>query len=206
MSNNKGVVVNKWILVSLVIIVAVLILGEIKRKPMETVQIPKTNNKETVKPSTLPEKASNSEGNLILVGTSQQTSEGRTAYEFKIINTQKKTESPLYETVADPGNLINIPLNSWSPDYKQVFVKTSGPGWENYYLFRANGEPYADGKKFIAVGDYWKEAKMNSRINKLTGWAGNDLLMIYTIKEDGSEGSAYWFVTSSRKFMQVREF
>ena len=150
--------------------------------------------------------ATNSEGNLKLVGVSRKVAEGQTSYEFKIVDAQKKTETPIYRTVADPGSEMEIPRNSWSPDYKQVFVKTNSPEGENYYVFRVNGENYSDGKKYLAVGDYWREAKMKSKIRAITGWAGNDLLMVYTLNEDGLEGPAYWFETSTRKFMQVREF
>lgn len=150
--------------------------------------------------------ATNSEGNLKLVGVSRKAAEGRIAYEFKIVDALKKTETPIYKTVADPENKMEIPRNSWSPDYKQVYVKTSSPEEENYYVFRANGENYNDGSKYLAVGDYWREAKMKPVIRKVTGWAGNDLLMVYTLNEDGAEGPAYWFVTSTRKFMEVREF
>ncbi len=150
--------------------------------------------------------ATNSEGNLKLVGVSRKTTGAQTTYEFKIVDSQKNTEVPIYKTVADPGSEIEIPRNSWSPDYKQVFIKMNSPEGENYFVFRANGENYIDGGKYLAVGDYWREAKMKSKIRAITGWAGNDLLMVYTLNEDGLEGPAYWFVTSTRKFMQVREF
>lgn len=150
--------------------------------------------------------ATNSQGNLKLVGMSRKAAEGRVTYEFKIIDTQKKSEIPIYQTVADPGNQIEVPQNSWSPDYKQVFIKTISPERENYYVFKANGENYGDGSKYLVVDDLWQEANMTSNIKRVTGWAGNDLLMVYTVSEDGWEGPAYWFVTSTRKFMQVREF
>lgn len=150
--------------------------------------------------------ATNSEGNLKFVGVSRKVAGGQTSYEFKIVDTQKKTETLIYRTVADPGSEIEIPRNSWSPDYKQVFIKMNSPEGENYFVFRANGENYNDGRKYLPVGDYWREAKMKSKIRAITGWAGNDLMMVYTLDEDGLEGPAYWFVTSTRKFMQVREF
>lgn len=150
--------------------------------------------------------ATNSEGNLKLMGTSRKSMEGGTAYEFKIMDSQKKTELSLYQTIADKGSEMEVPFNSWSPDYKQVFVKTKSPGGENYYLFRADGEVYADGSKYIPIGDYWKEAEMKTEIKTINGWAGDDLLMVYTENDDGSGGPAYWFVTSTRKFTQVREF
>jgi hypothetical protein len=150
--------------------------------------------------------ATNSEGNLKLTGTSRRSVEGRVAYAFKVVDDQKKTEVPLYETIADPGSTISIPRNSWSPDYKQVFIKTTSPEGENYYLFRANGESYGNGEKYIVIGNYWEKSKIEGSIKEISGWAGDDLLMTYTVNKDGSRGLAYWFVTSSRKFMQVREF
>ena len=92
--------------------------------------------------------ATNSEGNLKLVGMAQKMREGGNSYSLKVMDTIKKTEIPLYNTIADLGSSVTIPFNSWSPDYKQVFIKISSPGGENYYLFKANGEPYDDGKKY----------------------------------------------------------
>lgn len=189
----------------LIVGVAVVFFGSTKR--INKVSLSNQTIAKSEAPSITPlAEATNSEGNLKLVGMAQKVQGGGSNYSFKVVDTQKKTEIPLYNTIADLGSSIAIPLNSWSPDYKQVFIKTSSPSGENYYLFKANGDPYADGKKYIAVGDYWSETKTTNKINRISGWAGPDLLMVYTTKEDGTEGPAYWFVTSTRKFMQVREF
>lgn len=150
--------------------------------------------------------ATNSEGNLKLVGISRKSSEGSARYSIKVVNSQDRTERPLYETSVDPGSSITIPLNSWSPDYKEVFITIHGPDGEDYYLFKASGEDFRDGKKYVDIGEYWQTAGLAGRIRKISGWAGDDLLVTYTTKTDGSDGPAYWFVTGSRKFIQVREF
>lgn len=195
---------NKWVLIILVVGAVAVFFG-VTKKVEKSASLIQSSNKEASAYVPLSE-ATNSDGSLKLVGVAHKVQGGGNSYVFKVIDTQKRTEIPLYDTIADSGSSMTIPLNSWSPDYKQVFIKTSSPSGENYYLFKASGEPYADGKKYIAVGDYWNETKTMNKINKISGWAGPDLLMVYTTKEDDSEGPAYWFVTSTRKFMQVREF
>ena len=196
---------NRWLLIILVVSASVMFFGITRKtnkfdKPSMIVQ----PSKEVSAFVPLSE-ATNSEGNLKLVGMAQKMREGGNSYSLKVMDTIKKTEIPLYNTIADLGSSITIPFNSWSPDYKQVFIKISSPGGENYYLFKANGEPYDDGKKYIIVGDYWGETKTTNKINKISGWAGPDLMMVYTTNKDGEHGPSYWFVTSSRKFLQVRE-
>ena len=185
--------------------IAVLVFGFSKRKQVDQdVQVKADVQKEVSSYTKLSE-ASNSEGNMKLISMSRRSPEGRTSYSFKVVDTKENTETSIYETVADPGSSMEIPENSWSPDYKQVFVRTISPGGDNYYVFRANGEVYADGKKYIAVGDFWDNTKTSNRIEEITGWAGDDLLMVYTVTDTEEHGQAYWFVTSTRKFIQVRE-
>lgn len=197
---------KRWLLVILIVVVIGAFFGLSKQSDNGLSSKAQSTNIVEVPADTPLVEATNSEGDLKLVGVSRRAEEGRISYAFKVKDEKKGTDLPLYTTIADPGSSIAIPQNSWSPDYKQVFIKTSGPSGEDYYLFKASGEPYADGKKYIAVGDYWSATNTTNKVNKVSGWAGPDLLMVYTTKEDGTEGPAYWFVTSTRKFMQVREF
>ncbi len=148
--------------------------------------------------------ASNSDGSLKLVGTGRVV-EGKTKYSFRVMDVQKKSNLLLFETVADPGQTFLIPFNSWSSDYKHVFLQTNDQNGKDYYVFKADGSLFGDGKKYLDVGEYWTESKNPQIIEHVSGWAGADLLVVYTTNPDGTGSSAYWFVVGSRKFMQVRE-
>lgn len=148
--------------------------------------------------------ASNSDGSLKLVGTGRVV-DGKTKYSFKVEDVQKKSSLLLFETVADPGQTFSIPFNSWSSDYKHVFLQTNDSSGKDYFVFKADGSLFADGSKYLAVGSYWAESKNPQSIDHVSGWAGEDLLVVYTTNPDGTGSSAYWFVVGTRKFMQVRE-
>lgn len=149
--------------------------------------------------------ASNGDGSLKLVGIGRAV-EGETKYSFRVVDSQKKNSFLLYETVADPGKTFSIPFNSWSSDNKHVFLRTNYQNSKNYFVFKADGSSFDEGSQYLDVGKYWTESKNQQIIDNVSGWAGADLLVVYTTNPDGTGSSAYWFVVGSRKFMQVREF
>lgn len=125
-----------------------------------------------------------------------------TTYSFHVINLETKVDFSLYEEQVGMGTSFETPFNSWSPDDKQLFIQRNSGGESNYYVFNADGSSFKDGQKFLNVKDYWSE-KNKFRIKTITGWAAKDLLVVKTLTDDGRDGPSYWFVISSRKFMQL---
>ncbi len=196
---------KKWLYILLVLGIGVVLLGLNKRAPKAEVRVSASAEPEMNSVSPL-EEATNSDGSLKIEGEGQKSREGRMKYSFKVVDVPRKTSLPLYSTVADPGSVMTIPRNSWSPDNKQVYLMATSQGGDDYLLFRADGSKYSDGEKHISLLEYWNKAERDEVILEVSGWAGDDLLMVYTQKKDGAPGQAYWFVTSSRKFSRVREF
>ncbi len=149
--------------------------------------------------------ASNSDGQYRLVGSSELI-KGSVHYSFRVEDAAENSSLLLFETKAADDETYSIPFNSWSSDNKYLFLQLNNSKGKNYYVFKADASLFADGLKYLDVGDYWSQGEREDVIKEVSGWAGPDLLMVYTTKPDGTGSSAYWFMVSSRKFMQVREF
>lgn len=145
------------------------------------------------------------DGRMKLTRVSRKRTNGNIEYFFRVIDVVSGAEKTLFEKTVERGKVIEIPLNSWSPDNKQLFIQEGLEKGVEYWVFKANGDSYGDGQKYLNVNDYWARTKYAYSIKEVTGWAGPDLLVVFTQKEDGSNGPAFWFVTGSRKFLQLRE-
>lgn len=101
---------------------------------------------------------------------------------------------------------LSIPPNAWSPDNKYVFVQeTGGDTGVNYFVFKANGEPFANGEQYLNIAKTWQERKIGYLMRDATGWASPSLVIVRTSKEDGSRGHSYWFEVPSKAILQLRD-
>lgn len=98
---------------------------------------------------------------------------------------------------------MGIPYTSWSPDNKLVFIQENNGTQVTYLVLKADGTAFASGDQALDVNDFWAKSEINYTIRTVTGWAAGNLLIVYTSKEDGSKGPAFWFVTDSHNFLQL---
>ncbi len=143
------------------------------------------------------------DGSVSLIKTETQV-EGAVNYTLRAKTTEG--EKMVYERSMGLGESIVVPANSWSPDNKLFFVEEKTGGNVSYRVFKASGEAFSGGQKDLDISDYWMSSKQKNKINEVTGWASNDLLVVTTTREDGSVGASFWFVVSSHNFMQLRSF
>lgn len=143
------------------------------------------------------------DGLMKLLGTSRVLPDGRTEYEFQVVDAEGRGWTVL-KKVAAAGGGMEIPFNSWSPDNKQFFVLENDGTRINYLVFKANGAAYSSGVGFLNVTEYWLTSKNDFAVRTISGWAGNDLLVVKTDNKDGSKGPSFWFVVSSHGFLRLR--
>ncbi|SRR5258708_134119 len=146
--------------------------------------------------------ADTGDGKFKVVGTSRQLANGSTSYSFQVVDLKKNAYIPLYGATAPSGTTMQIPGNSWSPDDKQLFLETNTAQGSDFLVFKFDGTAYSDGQKYLRVSDYWKNSTL--KIKTITGWAGFVELTAFTTAADGSRGPSFWFVTSTRKFVQLQ--
>ena len=95
---------------------------------------------------------------------------------------------------------IQIPDNSWSPDNKYLFLKENDNGKLSFFVFKATGESFADGKEYIDVVPLFDDKKYGVQLSDITGWDSNSLLHIFTVKENDTTGPSFWFDVESKNF------
>lgn len=143
------------------------------------------------------------DGKARLTGISKRQADATTNYTFQVSG-EKIDSRVLFSKTLAAGGTIEVPTNSWSPDNKQLFVQENSNGTTTYLVYKSDGSKYKNGEDYLDLSGYWAKSKYKYSIKAVTGWAGNDLLELLTTKEDGSAGPSFWFVTSSRNFLQLR--
>ena len=142
------------------------------------------------------------DGKARLIRVVKEATGGEVNYSLKVIS--GGTERELFSKVVGPGASVDIPLNSWSPDNKQFFLQENDGQAMHYLVYREDGGKYRDGQEYLNINEDWLKSKNNYTIKEVTGWEGNDLLRVNTSNADGSRGPSFWFVISTRKFLQLR--
>lgn len=128
---------------------------------------------------------------------------GTTTYEFFVADINGGNERALFAKTLGAGAEMSLPVNAWDPTDTYVFIEEKIGGIPNYYVFKASGESFADDKKFIDVGAVWTAKDVGYSIRDATGWASGTLLIIYTKKEDGTKGPAFWFEIPGAAIIQL---
>lgn len=194
-----------YFLTALLVSLVLFLLAELKTQPqlpapsLPVITVQK--NKVAAAEQTTVADAGQAKFNLTLI--KHPGEDGKNTYSFHVINLETKEDQLLFEqTVSSPAS-YTAPFNSFSPDDLQLFIQITENNEPNYFVFNRDGSSFKDGQKYLNVRDYWNQGKGKYVMKEVSGWAGKDLLMVLTSKEDGSSGPSYWFVVSSRKFMQL---
>jgi hypothetical protein len=123
--------------------------------------------------------------------------------QLSVVNNVNQTTTSFYTASASSDVLWSVPHNTWSPDDKQVFLTLTKPEDDDYYVFKADGTPYRTGQPYLDVNSYWQTYSKTLTIRDVTGWAANNLLVVYTQKANGTNGPHYWFVTDTQRFVPL---
>ena len=135
--------------------------------------------------------------------TSRKVKDG-TLYSVFVSDTSDSNKVQLFGTTMPEATTINLPYNTWAPDDKHVFLEVTRAGQPpTYWIFQAGGGAFTGGQPYLDVGQFWTDRKVPFTIRTATGWASETLLIIYTYKEDGGKGPAYWFDLPSKTFVEL---
>jgi len=145
--------------------------------------------------------SSNADKQLILRTTPK--SDGMTQYSYIVADISGANQRLLLDKTLPAGAEMKLPDNSWDPTDTYIFLEEHNSGAVDFLVLKASGEPFADGNKYIDVGAVWANKKMEYNIRTATGWASGTLLIIYTSKDDGSRGPAFWFEIPSTAILQL---
>jgi hypothetical protein len=137
------------------------------------------------------------DGTMTLIRKVELKSGQPQTYAFRVAHlTGDKNELPLFTRTAAAGPELSIPLNSWSPDNKYVYLQEKdATGQLNYLVFKATGEPWGNGEPYLDVRSYFTKKLAKSTLREATGWASPIFLNVVT-----NEGAAYWFDVTALAF------
>jgi hypothetical protein len=145
--------------------------------------------------------SSNADKKLILRTT--RKSGGMTEYAYYLADISGANERLLFDKTLPAGASMALPVNSWDPTDTYVFLEEHNSGAVDFLVLKISGEPFADGNKYIDVGAVWANKNIGYAIRTATGWASGTLLIIYTSKDNGSRGPAFWFEIPSTAILQL---
>lgn len=113
--------------------------------------------------------------NFINDKTVQST--GNTIYTLYAADIPQTSKNLIYETTLPKGSNLSIPVNSWSPNNKFVFVKESTSSSSSYLVFNASGEKFGD-DQFIDVGKAFDSKDNGFTLDDVSGWDSDTLLHV----------------------------
>lgn len=143
-------------------------------------------------------KATSLDGGKTLLMKSIIGEGGFTEYSFSVDG-----EAPFYTETLDSNSSFGLTYNTWEPSDKYVYISVNKNGVKDAYVFNANGEDFADGKKIMSAQDYFSKRNIIYKFDEATGWGGTGLLQIKTTKEDGTRGPNFWLEVPSGAVLQL---
>lgn len=124
-------------------------------------------------------------------------SDGLVAYSFSISGKE------IFGKAVDPSVSFSIPYNTWSPDNKYVFLKETGPADTNFFVLSALKDSSLQNEQTANITGLFSSKYPDLKIQDVTGWGGVNLVIVNSIKSDGSRGSSFWFEAPSHSFIQL---
>jgi len=128
---------------------------------------------------------------------------GGQTYTFSVSDIAGLNKKTIFMKTLSKNQSLQAPANSWSIDNKYLFLKEQDDGSLSFFVFKANGEPFANGEDYIDVVPLFSNKESSYRIADITGWDSATLLHIFTISANGAKGPSFWFDVESKTFMML---
>lgn len=100
---------------------------------------------------------------------------------------------------------LSIPLNTFSPDDKYVFLKASGFGGLKYFVLDASKTTTISLSDTTDFSTPFAVKYPNYVITEATGWAAPTLIVINVNKTDGSTGPSFWYDLLNKSYILLSE-
>lgn len=120
---------------------------------------------------------------------------GSSTYTFSVSGKEINNPSIFIRTLINGE--MSLPANSWSPDNKHFFIAENDGVSDNYLIFKATGEAFADGAAYIDFKSHYALKMKEFTLRDVTGWDAPDLLHVRT------SGPAFWFELGSNAFYRL---
>lgn len=135
------------------------------------------------------------DGTMKITMKYQEKPDGSTDYSFVASDSSDKNPKIIFTKNVQKGSMA-LPANSWSPDNKYFFILNKENG-DHYLVFKANGDMFASGGKFIDVTLLFEQKEPKLTLVEITGWDGIGLMAVRTTR------SNFWFEVNTQNFIQL---
>lgn len=113
------------------------------------------------------------------------------------------SKNKIFYKVEGDAQKLEIPYNTWSPDNKYVFLKEKTASGDNYFVLQSSGNLFSNGSLAVEIRELFQKNILGYTIEDVTGWGGQNLLIINTRSEESGQKVSFWFETTSLTFIQL---
>lgn len=186
---------NYLILICLIVTGVVVYSGFYSNKQPTEIPVPA--------PVTTPKTANADGSKITTVGSPDgkasvtMTESGKSPVTYVFILKDEKTglKQQIYKKSVNEGTRITIPLNTFSPDNKYLFLKEDSAMGTTYFV------PMGDSE--LNINQLFASKYKDFVITDVTGWGGMNLIVVNTDKIGGGVGPSFWFEVPSKSFIRL---
>jgi hypothetical protein len=109
----------------------------------------------------------------------------------------------IFSKVLPLGASFSIPLNTFSPDDKYIFLEEITPEKVSYPVLAISGEPLTKNAQTLEIVGLFAEKYPEYKVTDVTGWGGVGLIIVNTDKVEGGVGPSFWFEVASASFIRL---
>jgi hypothetical protein len=102
----------------------------------------------------------------------------------------------IFAKTVDPTVSFSIPLNSWSPDNKYVFLKETAATGVKFFVLSASDDSSSQNDQTANITDLFAKKYPDLKIKDVTGWGGINLVIV-------NSDSSFWFEMPTHSFIQL---
>lgn len=133
----------------------------------------------------------------------EETIEGEVRKTFSIFVEESGLQRVIYSEFPPEGSSLDVPYNTFSPDNRYFFLEESGPEGTSYLVFSTAGEDLTQDSENLEVGSLFRERFEDYIVTDITGWGGENLLVVNTDTVNGTEGPSFWFEVPTHAFIRL---
>jgi hypothetical protein len=136
------------------------------------------------------------DGEATLTMKKEKVQDG-TLYTFFTTDSVTGNQNVVFTKTVSSGDTLSIPANTFSPDDKYIFLKEENSGQTDFFAITKSGA--------LDISGPFATKYPNLKLTDVTGWGGMALLVVNTVKSDGSLGPSFWFEVPAGGFIQLAD-
>lgn len=133
----------------------------------------------------------------------EEKAKDEATYIFWIINLADSSQKEIFRKTVPVTTKLEVPLNTFSPDDKYIFLKEAGLSEIHYLVLTTSGAPLSEGVLTAEISSLFMTKFPDYVITDVTGWGGVGLIVLNTDKKEGGVGPSFWFELPSLGFIKL---